>query len=71
MTVYEIRVKGHLDERWSIWFDGLAVRHEANGNTILSGFVVDQAALHSLLIKVHALNLTLLTVSRIETNAAC
>lgn len=71
MTVYEIRVKGHLDERWSIWFDGLEVRHEANGNTILSGFVVDQAALHSLLIKVHALNLTLLTVSRIETNAAC
>ncbi len=71
MPMYEIRVKGHLDEHWSIWFDGLEIRHEANGSTILFGFVIDQAALHSLLIKVHTLNLTLLAVSRIETNAAC
>ena len=71
MSVYEIRVKGHLDEHWSIWFDGLTVQHEVSGNTILSGFVVDQAALHSLLIKVHTLNLTLLAVSRIETDVAC
>ena len=70
MSMYEIRVKGHLDERWSTWFDGLEVKHEVNGNTILSGFVVDQAALHSLLIKVHTLNLTLLAVSRIETDVA-
>jgi hypothetical protein len=71
MPMYEIRVKGHLDERWSIWFDGLAVKHEANGNTIISGSVVDQAALHSLLMKVHTLNLTLLAVSRIETDVTC
>jgi hypothetical protein len=71
MPMYEIRVKGHLDERWSIWFDGLAVKHEANGNTIISGSVVDQAALHSLLMKVHTLNLTLLAVSRIETVVTC
>jgi hypothetical protein len=69
--MYEIRVKGHLDERWSIWFDGLMVKHEANGNTIISGLVVDQSALHSLLMKIHTLNLTLLTVSRIETDVAC
>jgi hypothetical protein len=71
MPMYEIRVKGHLDERWSIWFDGLAVKHEATGNTIISGLVVDQAALHSLLMKVHTLNLTLLAVSRIETDVTC
>lgn len=70
MTVYEIRVKGHLDQRWSTWFDGLTVTHEASGDTVFSGPVVDQAALHSLLIKVHTLNLTLLSVLRIETNAA-
>ncbi len=71
MPMYEIRVKGHLDERWSTWFDGLMVKHEANGNTIISGLVVDQSALHSLLMKVHTLNLTLLMVSRIETDVTC
>jgi hypothetical protein len=70
MTVYEIRVKGHLDQRWSTWFDGMTVTHEANGDTVFSGPVVDQAALHSLLIKAHTLNLTLISVLRIETNAA-
>jgi hypothetical protein len=69
MTVYEIRVKGHLDQRWSTWFDGMTVTHELNGDTALSGPVVDQAALHSLLIKVHTLNLTLISVLRIETDA--
>ncbi|HZU02580.1 MAG TPA: hypothetical protein VFA10_23125 [Ktedonobacteraceae bacterium] len=71
MPMYEIRVKGHLDERWSTWFDGLTIKHEANGNTIIAGSVVDQSALHSLLMKIHTLNLTLLTVSRIETDVAC
>ncbi len=70
MTVYEIRVKGHLDQRWSTWFDGMTVTNEANGDTVFSGPVVDQAALHSLLIKVHTLNLTLISVLRIETNEA-
>jgi hypothetical protein len=69
MTVYEIRVKGHLDQRWSTWFDGMTVTHELNGDTALAGPVVDQAALHSLLIKVHTLNLTLISVLRIETDA--
>ncbi len=68
MVVYEIRVKGHLDQRWSAWFDGMTLTNEANGDTTLSGPVVDQAALHSLLIKVHTLNLTLISVTRMETD---
>jgi hypothetical protein len=71
MPMYEIRVKGHLDEHWSTWFDGLTVKQETDGNTIISGPVIDQAALHSLLMKVHTLNLTLLAVSRIETDVTC
>jgi hypothetical protein len=66
MAMYEIRVKGHLDQRWSAWFDGLTVTHEADGDTVLSGPVVDQAALHSLLSKIHNLNLTLISVVRKE-----
>lgn len=69
MPMYEIRVKGHLDQRWSVWFDGLTVTNESNGETVISGPVVDQAALHSLLMKVHTLNLTLISVARIETGA--
>ncbi len=69
MALYEIRIKGHLDQRWSTWFDGMTLTHDTNGETILSGRVVDQAALHSLLIKVHTLNLTLISVVRIEADA--
>jgi hypothetical protein len=68
MPVYEIRVRGHLDQCWSAWFDGMRLTNEANGETVLSGPVVDQAALHSLLMKVHTLNLTLISVLRIETD---
>ena len=71
MALYEICVKGHLDQRWSVWFDGMTVTNEANGETVLSGPVVDQAALHSLLIKVHSLNLTLISVTRFETDSTC
>ena len=69
MTVYTIRVKGHLDQSWSAWFDGMAITNEANGDTAISGRVVDQAALHGLLVKVHNLNLTLISVLRAEINA--
>ena len=69
MTAYEIRVKGHLDQRWSAWFDGMTITNEANGDAIISGSPVDQAALHSLLVKVYNLNLTLISVLRIETDA--
>jgi hypothetical protein len=69
MPVYEIRIRGHLDSCWSAWFDGMALTNEAGGETVLFGPVVDQAALHSLLIKVHNLNLTLISVLRIETDS--
>ena len=69
MTVYTIRVKGHLDQSWSAWFDGMTITNEANGDTVISGPVTDQAALHSQLVKVHNLNLTLISVLRIETDA--
>ena len=66
--LYEIRVKGHLDQHWLDWFGGMTVTNEVNGDTVISGSVVDQAALHSLLIKVYNLNLTLISVLRIESN---
>lgn len=69
MTVYEIRIKGQLDQHWSAWFDGMTVTHATNGDTVISGSVVDQAALHSLLNKIHSLNLTLVSVLRVEANA--
>ena len=68
MSVYEIRVKGHLDPRWSEWFDGLQVTNEPNGEALLSGYIADQAALHGALAKVRDLNLLLLSVTSIHTD---
>jgi len=65
-NLYEFRVKGHLDRRWSEWFDGLAIVHLEGGETLLSGPVADQAALHGLLIKVRDLGLVLISVNRAE-----
>lgn len=65
--VYNIRIKGHLDERWSEWFDGLEFTHESDGTTTLSGPLPDQAALHSVLLKIRNMNLTLLSVTQSES----
>lgn len=62
--VYQIRVKGHLNHRWSRWFDGLAITHEPDGTTLLTGAIVDQPALYGLLIKLRNLGLSLLSVVR-------
>jgi hypothetical protein len=62
---YEIRIAGHLDEDWTDWFGGLTLTLEADGNTLLSGPVADQAALHGLLRKVRDLGMPLLAVSRV------
>lgn len=62
--IYEIRVEGHLAERWSAWFEGLAIQASVNGETKLSGPLPDQAALFGLLNKIYALNLTLISVIR-------
>jgi hypothetical protein len=69
MPVYQIRVKEQLDQHWSSWFDGLAMTTEANGETVLTGEVVDQAALHGLLSKVRDLQLTLLSVHSLERDS--
>jgi hypothetical protein len=66
MAGYQIRLKEKLDQRWSAWLGGMKVIHEANGETVLIGEVVDQAALHGLLSKVRDLQLTLIAVSSLE-----
>jgi len=67
-TCYEIRVAGHLSPQWMDWFDGLTVSLEEDGNTLLSGTVADQAALHGLLKKVRNLGMPLVSVNRILSN---
>ena len=64
-TTYRIKLKGCLDPKWSDWFEQMAISTEG-GETTLTGSVADQAALHGLLIRIRDLNLTLLSVERIE-----
>ena len=68
--LYEIRIKGHLDDRWTDWFGGLTITLEKNGDTLLAGPVVDQAALHGLLRKVRDLGMPLLSVKHVEPGQA-
>lgn len=65
---YEIRLKGHLDDRWAEWFEGLTITLEENSDTLLSGLVADQAALHGLLKKVRDLGMTLVSVNQVQFN---
>ncbi len=63
---YQIRLQGRLDPQWAAWFDGLTIIVTAHGDTLLTGPVVDQAALHGLLKKVRDLGLPLLSVNRVQ-----
>ncbi len=63
---YEIRVAGHLPPQWADWFEGLTITLEADGNTLLTGPVIDQAALHGLLKKVRDSGLSLISVDRVQ-----
>ncbi len=65
--VYQIVVKGHLDIDWSDWFDGLTITLLDNGETILTGPIVDQTALHGVLIKIRDIGLPLLSLVRLES----
>ena len=64
--VYEIRIEGQLTDRWSHWFEGLTIRTAPNGETVLSGWLADQAALFGVLIKIRDLNLNLVSVNRLS-----
>ena len=64
---YEIRLKGHLEARWTTWFDGLSLTQESDGTTVIRGSVIDQAALHGLLSKVRELGLPLIAVTQLDS----
>lgn len=66
--IYQIRIKGHLDREWTDWFEGLTIQLTDNGETLLTGPVVDQAALHGLLRKVRDVAMPLLSIVHIEHN---
>ena len=71
MSIYQIRLQGQLDHRWSTWFEGLAIAWEESSVTVLTGPVADQAALYGLLRKIRDVGLPLLSITRIETNHQC
>ena len=62
---YEIRVAGHLSENWAARFEGLSMRHEPEGETVLSG-MLDQSALHGILVRIRNLGLNLISINRVE-----
>ncbi len=70
--MYQIKIKGLLDEHWKQWFEGMILKHVRNGDadkeyTLISGFIADQPALHGLLAKIRDLNLTLISVRKAKT----
>jgi hypothetical protein len=69
-VVYEIRIKGHLGPQRMVWFDGLTITLEEDGNTLLTGPVIDQAALHGILKKVRDLGMPLLLVNSVGPSTA-
>ena len=69
-VVYQIRIKGHLGRQWTDWFEGLTITLEEDGDTLLTGPVIDQTALHGLLKKVRDLGMPLVSVSPVESGQA-
>jgi len=69
LTHYIIRIEGHISASWASWFEGLEIRHEKSGETVLSGTLVDQTALHGVLMRIRDLGLPLVSVSRLKAPA--
>ena len=67
--VYQFRIKGHLGQQWINWFDGLTITLEEDGNTLLSGPVLDQSAMHGILKKIRDLGMPLLSVKPIDSDS--
>ena len=65
-NIYEIKIKGHLNESWADWFEGFTFIHETDGTTALNGKIIDQAALHGILKKIRDLGLPLLSINQID-----
>jgi hypothetical protein len=63
---YEIRVRGHLESRWAVWFDGMSLTNESDGTTRIRGPVIDQAALHGLLHRLRDTGLPLISVTQLD-----
>jgi hypothetical protein len=72
-VTYQIKIQGRLDESWSDWLEGMAITYESgsegSSTTTLTGAIMDQAALSGILTRIWSLNLTLISVTRIETNS--
>ena len=68
--LYRIRIEGHLDQHWSSWFEGLSITHLENGETQLSGYLTDQAALYGVLHKIQNLGIPLIAVCRVPPDEA-
>ncbi len=64
---YEIVIDGHLSARWEAWFDGFTIANEADGTTVLRGFVVDQAALHGLLQRLRDIGIPLISLAPVQS----
>lgn len=69
-TVYQIRLQGYLGQHWTDWFGALTITYEESGNTLLTGPIVDQAALYGLLKRVRDLGIPLLSVNRVDEPGA-
>ena len=69
-VIYQLRIEGHLSPHWAEWFEGLTITLEENGDTLLTGPVMDQAVLHGLLKKVRDVGMPLLSVTRVQADRA-
>ena len=68
-VMYEIKIKGRLDDRWVDWLQGLTITHESDGTSTIRGLLPDQTALHSVLLRIRNMNLTLISVNQVEQSS--